>query len=74
MVSVYVVAMACMVHGSCHPGWFLLKDPALFPCESVLSMIEGHRSKDSAGNMLVWHAKGCMSGKHPPEGQMLGMF
>jgi hypothetical protein len=74
VVSVYVVAMACMVHGACHSGWFLLKNPALSPCESVLPMIEGYRSKDGAGNALVWHAKSCVMGKHPPQGEMLGMF
>jgi hypothetical protein len=74
VVSAYVVAMVCMVHSGCHQGWFLLKNPALFPCENALSMIEGHRSKDRAGNTLVWHAKTCVSGKHPPQGEMLGMF
>jgi len=74
VVSVFVVAMACLVHGSCHQGWFLLKNPALTPCDTVLPMIEGHRSKDRAGNVLVWHAKGCISGNHAPQGEMLGMF
>jgi hypothetical protein len=74
VVSVYVVATVCMVHGSCRQGWFLLKNPALFSCENVMPMIEGHRSRDRAGNTLIWHAKDCVTGKHPPDGEMLGMF
>jgi hypothetical protein len=74
-VSVYVLAMACLVHGSCHDGWFLVKNPALIDCErDVMPMIEGHRSKDRAGNVLVWHARGCVTGNNPPQGEMLGMF
>jgi hypothetical protein len=74
-VNVYVIAMACLIHGSCHNGWFLVKNPALLRCEQdAMPMIEGHRSMDSAGNTLVWHAKSCVTSRTPPQGEMLGMF
>jgi hypothetical protein len=75
MVSVYAAAVACMIHGACHQGWFLVQNTAFLSCErDVMPLIEGHLSKDKAGNTLVWHAKGCMTGKTPPQGEMLGMF
>jgi len=74
-VSVYVLAMTCLVHGSCQHGWFLVKNPALISCENdIVPMIEGRQSKDKAGNTLVWHAQGCQTRNSPPPGQMLGMF
>jgi hypothetical protein len=75
-VSVYVLAMACVLHGGCQQGYFILQHPGLVDCQKdVLPMVEGHRIKDRAGNVVVWHAQSCLESKNPPANrQMLGMF
>ena len=74
-MNLYVIAMACLVHGSCHSGYFLVGNPALVNCEQdLLPMIEGRQSRDKAGNTVIWHAQGCVQSKSPPHGEMLGMF
>ena len=74
-MSVYVIAMACYIHGACHHGYFQVHNPALVDCrQEVMPMIEGHRSKDKAGNILVWHAQSCVTSATRPGGEMLGMI
>jgi hypothetical protein len=75
-VSVYVLAMACVLHGSCTHGYFLVEHPALVNCESdLLPMVEGHTIKDRNGTTVVWHAESCMLPNNPPKDrQMMGVF
>ncbi|HEX7725907.1 MAG TPA: hypothetical protein VF410_05085 [Rhizomicrobium sp.] len=75
-MSVYVLALACVLHGSCQQGYFILQHPGFVDCQKdVLPMVEGHRIKDRAGNVVVWHAQSCLESKNPPANrQMLGMF
>jgi hypothetical protein len=74
-MNLYVIAMACVVHGSCSHGYFLIDNAALVNCETdVMPMIEGHQSRDKAGNIVIWHAQNCQTRNSPPPGQMLGMF
>jgi hypothetical protein len=66
-VSVYVLAMACVLHGSCQKGYFFVQHPAFVDCQSdLLPMVEGHKIKDRNGNVIVWHAEGCVTAKAPP--------
>jgi hypothetical protein len=75
-VSVYVLAMACVLHGSCSHGYFLVNHPALVNCETdLLPLVEGHTIKDRGGATVVWHAEGCMESRSPPQNrQMMGML
>ena len=75
-MSVYVLAMACVLHGSCQRGYFLLNNPALVSCErDVLPMVEGHSAKNKNGETVVWHAQGCVTQDFPPKNRrMMGMF
>jgi hypothetical protein len=75
-VSVYVLAMACVLHGSCQKGYFVLQNTAFVNCtKDVLPLVEGHRIKDRDGNVVIWHAESCMESKNPPANrQMMGMF
>lgn len=71
-----MLALACVLHGSCQQGYFILQHPGFVDCQKdVLPMVEGHRIKDRAGNVVVWHAQSCLESKNPPANrQMLGMF
>ncbi|HWA31789.1 MAG TPA: hypothetical protein VG867_11865 [Rhizomicrobium sp.] len=75
-MNVYVLALACVLGGSCQQGYFLLKNPAFVNCDAdILPMIEGHRSKNGSGATVTWHAQGCVKSSTPPhDRQMLGMF
>lgn len=71
-----MLAMACVLNGSCSHGYFLVRNPALVNCEQdLLPMVEGHKVKDRRGNIVIWHAESCLESKNPPANrQMLGMF
>ncbi|HSM97363.1 MAG TPA: hypothetical protein VLT91_15070 [Rhizomicrobium sp.] len=75
-MNVYVLAMACVLHGSCTHGYFMVEHPALVSCErDLLPMVEGHTIKDRNGTTIVWHAESCLQSKNPPQGrQMMGLF
>ena len=75
-MNVYMLAMACVVHGSCAHGYFLLGNPALVSCEGeVMPMIEGRRVKNKNGETVIWHAESCVTQDSPPKNrQMMGMF
>lgn len=75
-MNVYVLAMACVVHGSCAHGYFLLDNPALVSCErEVMPMIEGRHARNKNGETVVWHAEGCTTSDVPPKNrEMMGMF
>ena len=74
-MNLYVIAMACLVHGSCSHGYFLVGNPAFVNCQSdLMPMIEGRQTRNKAGNTVIWHAQGCVESNSPPQGQMLGMF
>jgi hypothetical protein len=68
--------MACVLHGSCQKGYFVLQNTAFVNCtKDVLPIVEGHRIKDRNGNVIIWHGESCMEAKNPPANrQMLGMF
>ena len=75
-MNVYVLAMACVLHGSCVHGYFPVEHPALINCESdLLPIVEGHKLKDRDGTTVIWHAESCMQSQNPPKDrQMMGVF
>jgi len=74
-MQVYALVLACVMGGSCNPGYFVVRQSLLVDCKSdVLPMIEGRTSKDRNGNLITWHARDCEMRETPPAGQMLGMI
>jgi hypothetical protein len=70
-----MLAMACVLHGSCSHGYFLVEHPALVNCEKdLLPMVEGHMIKDRNGTTVIWHAESCMTSNNPPSRKMMGVF
>ena len=75
-MNVYVLATACVLHGSCTHGYFLVEHPALTSCEhDLLPMVEGHTVRDRNGTTIIWHVESCLQAQNPPrDRQLMGMF
>ncbi|HEY7976774.1 MAG TPA: hypothetical protein VID67_01160 [Rhizomicrobium sp.] len=75
-MNVYVLAIACVLHGSCERGFFLIEHPGIVDCQNdVLPMVEGHTIKDRNGTIIIWHAESCLQSKNPPANRrMMGVI